>query len=624
MKLGLSPAWFAEDNKGRRHEAIWEIVERIRRAQEYRRVNDLLHASLYGNVQLLGLTPGNYSKPAAGAHARLSLNVVRNMTAAAVAKLFAKNKIKPTFTTVNGDASLREKAQGLEDFSLGVFYDNRTHRMQRRQGIDTCVFGDGLIEVYPDFEAKRVRHQRVLPWEMFVDDAEAIYGDPRCIYRRRYVDRQQLLKRFPDKQQIIEDAKPDEGEWNNAPDRTCDYVPVVTAHHLPSLEVEDLDSEDHDGLITMCTSAGVLFDKPYPYPTFNYVNMRWSEDPAGWHGVGLAAELAGIQAEINDLLEEIQRAHRLIKGHWLVEKGSQVILNHINDDLAAIVKYVGVAPQYHAPVAIAADVYQHLWNLYEKAYEIAGINQLAAQSQKPAGLNSGVALRNYADLQTERLLTQGMELEDATVELTELSLRAARELAKHGEVRIKAKTGDGMRKINFSDIDMRRDDYLLQAFPTSMLPATPEGKWAMVQDWINTKFVSAEDGFELLDFPDTRGFAKRKLAPRKIIERNIAMIRDEGKWVPPEPLDNHELALRLVPEAIDEARLDGVHPKRVNMMRKYVTLTEKHMARRAAAQGGAVGAPGGAPPAPPMTPGAPPGAPPALPPGAPPPDMEAA
>jgi hypothetical protein len=52
--------------------------------------------------------------------------------------------------------------------------------------------------------------------------------------------------------------------------------------------------------------------------------MRWSEALVGFFGVGLVEELLGIQREINKLLQQIQRGHHLIAGHYLVENGSKV------------------------------------------------------------------------------------------------------------------------------------------------------------------------------------------------------------------------------------------------------------------------------------------------------------
>ncbi len=87
-----------------------------------------------------------------------------------------------------------------------------------------------------------------------------------------------------------------------------------------------------------------------------------------------------------------------------MEHGSKVTQAQLNNDLAAIVKFSGTPPTYVPPQIIAPEVYQHLWALYAKAFEISGISQLNATGLKPSGLNSGAAQRAYQDVQSERFL----------------------------------------------------------------------------------------------------------------------------------------------------------------------------------------------------------------------------
>lgn len=597
--------WYDDDyNVDNRHEPLWHVLGRIKRAQDYQRVNDLLHASLYGNTKMAGFTPATYNRPVAGAHLRLSLNVTRNCIQTAVSKLAAKNKIKATFLTKGGDSALRTKAEGLEQFNDGVMYANKMDRRQRDIQRDACVFGSGFTYVYSDERRRRIVHERVPKWQILVDDAEAIYGDPRNIYRYYYVDRRWLKTRYPNKADAIQASESIDDEYAASPDRTCDYVPVCVAHHKPSVEPDDPDSADHDGIWCVSVSKAILSEAPWPYDRFPYPHLRWTADPAGFFGTGVSAELAAIQGQINELLEKFQRAHRLVAGHWMVDAGARIQVQHINDDLAAIVKYAGVRPEYYQPVAIPQDTYQFLWDLYAKAYDIVGISQMAATMQKPAGLNSGKAIRAYADFNTERLLEQGMNLEDYIVDATEMNLICARELAKSGDVVVATKDKSAMKSINFREIDLRKDQYLLHVYPTSMLPDTPEGKMAFVQESINSKMLDPEDGFDLLNFPDFDAYAKRRNAPRRLVERNLDNIITQGKWTPPEPTDPHELAIQIVTEKIAEARLDGVSDERVELLRNYLTMSVKYDAAKYKVAASPAPAPAPAAPVPPM--GAPP------------------
>lgn len=623
--------WYTETDPKKRVDAIWECVTRIERAQEYQRLNDLLHASLYGNVQQWGFTPKSYGRPQARAHARLSLNVVRNMVGAVVSKIAAKNQVHPKFLTLEGNYSLQRRAKELEKLVGGVFYETKFYRTQRRIFRDIGIFGTGLVRPWLDEKRRCVTIDRVPKWDVLVDDEECHDGQPTSFFYRKWYDKRVLAGMFPGKLDVIERAgtRLTEGEMpmpqQGAP---AQIVPVIEAFVRPSAPGAD------DGQRVVCVDAGELGAAEWPYDYHPFPKLVWTEEPEGFFGTGLAYELAGIQCEINDILDEFARAHRLIKGFWAVERNAKVSLKHINDDLGKIIQYAGLAPPtYYQPIAIPPDTYKYLWDLYAKAFEIAGISQLSASGMKPAGLNSGEAQRVYDDIQTERFLEVGKALEDWTLDVTEQVIDRARELAKtDGGLRVKAKGERGLRPIEFGDVDLEKDSYLIQVFPTSMLPNTPAGRLAFTNDLMNAKLVDDPgDALKLLGFPDTEAFLARKNAPRELLERNLERILEEGEWVSPEPLDDHDLALHIVPEAIAEARNKGAPAKNLSLARRYLVLSVRLAKLQASGQldSAVVDAdPGANPDMPPPGPaGPPPGGAPLPPPGAappPPPMPEAA
>lgn len=572
--MTLDLRWW-DETEGKKHESVFAAVREIQRAQSHRRMNDILHLSLYGNAPATGFTPYSGARTAGRQHTRLSLNVVKNMIGAVVSKIAAKNKVKASFQTVGGDFEQQERAEKMERFSQGVFYNNRLYKKQRAVFRDCCISGTGFLKIFPDEKGRAVSHERTPWWEVHVDDADGFNGEPRVMYQEKWYDRAVLAALFPDKKDAIEKSASvpitEEGVVDSESKSRTSLVPVVEGWHLPS------GADADDGRRIICIREVDLLDVEYKFPYHPFCTMRWSEDPMGYFGTGLAYELAGIQVEINELLLEIQRAHRLIKGHWLVQDGSNVNFRHINNDLASIVRYAGVAPQYHAPTAIAPDVYQHLWNLYEKAYEISGVSQMSATSQKTPGITAAVAIDAVNDIQTERFLEVGTMLEDWTMEVAEHTVDAARELAKAGTFKVTGRGNGELELIDFKDADMEKDSYVIQVFPTSLLPSTPAGKLQFVTDMVNsqTPLIDPEDAFELLQLPDTESMAKRKLAPRKLVERNLSQIVRHGKWVAPEPLDPHEVALRIANETLASARLDNVPPARLELIRKYITLTQR-------------------------------------------------
>lgn len=570
----LAPAWFEETEATKRAEAAMTCIERLERAQEYRRLNDLMHASLYGNVEVFGFSPKSYGSRVARAHARLSLNVVRNVVSTVVSKIAAKNKVHPKFTTSGAEASVQRKAKDMEKAVTGIFYDTRFYKTQRRVFRDVGVIGTGFVRPWADPNTRKVTIERVAPWDILVDDEEAKDGKPQTLFHRRWYDKRVLAKLFPNKIDVIRNAgkrRQQGDETNEQHESIADVVATYEAFRLPSKPGAG------DGRRMVFVDSGELGCDEWVYDYHPFPKIVWADELEGFWGTGIAYELAGIQAEINDILLEFARAHRLVKGGWLVEKASKVALKHINDDLGKILQFAGVAPTYIQPVAIPQDTYRYLWDLYSRAFEICGVSQLSATGQKPAGLNSGEAQRVYLDEQSERFLEVGTNIEDWTRDVTEQCLDRARELGKtDGGFKVRGRSDGKLVSYEFKDIDLPKDSYDIEIFPTSYLPNTPSGRLAFISDLVEMGVIADEgEALKLLGFPDLEAFMARKNAPRDLLDRNIERIVEKGEWVAPEPLDDHVLALSEIPMAIAQARNRGVEKDRISNLRRYIVLSAR-------------------------------------------------
>jgi len=588
-----------------KHDKLIGVVRYIRRNQASRKAADIIHQSMYGGTNIRGFGYGVAVRSPLANLTRLTLNVCRNMVAAVTSKIASKNKPKPTFLTEGGDYALREKSQDLESFVGGVFYESGVYQELTLCFRDACVFGTGVLKVLAG--AKSVEVERTHPSKCIVDDAEGANGKPANFYQRDYIDRLWLLDRVEEwlkgEADQLENARralsvrrpadPEDAEF--AFDTTADQVLVTEGWHLgPGLK-----SGRHVIAIDGCTLLDEEWDGPFPFAF-----VRWTPSLDAFFGEGLVEELMGVQREINKLLQQIQRGHHLIAGHYLVQNGSQVTQQHLNNDLAAIVKYSGTQPTYQVPSIIAPEVYAHLWQLYAKAYEITGISQMNATGMKPAGLDSGEAQRVYQDIQTERFLEVGQSFEEFVVEAARQVVRCARRVG--GDYKVFAEGKEGGRFLKWSDVDIPDDLIRIRVYPTSMLPTTPAGKLAWMQDMLKSGALPPEDVLEIVDFPDIEAYKRRKLAPRKVIERNIAHMLRTGEFVSPEPADDHKTALVLVNEAYAEARLDKVPEEKLELLRRYMTDTVDFLPKPPAP------APMGMPPAMPLPGGAPMGAPPPI------------
>jgi hypothetical protein len=555
--------WKTDLTEEQRGPLMVQVIRQIRQRQSSRYKMDLFHAQLYSDLPIMGFGVNAYTRAISAS--RVSYNVIQNACDTLQAKI-TKVRPKVSFLTEGGDYELKHKAEQLEKFLDGVFYETEFFETTPGVVLDACVYGTGVVKVHR--RGKRIFFDRVYPFELTVNDSEALYGKPRNYYQSRYYDKLALQAMFPESAAFIEEAAEhmqEMDDWHFGRDESVDQVLVHEGWHLPA------GKDSSTGMRILAISNRTLECKPWKDEEPPFVFLHRNKPPFGFWGIGLAQQLAGIQQELNYLVRNVQEAHHLLsKARVFIERGSKVVKTHFVNKIGAFVEYTGTPPVVNAPQAVPPDVYEYIKFLIQSSFEIPGISRLSAQSEKPAGLDSGKALRTYVDIETERFVTFGRNYERMSVQCGKKAIALAKET---GSYSVKWSSKDLMETIDWRSIDLNEDKYVMKAYPTSALASAPAMRMQQVGDLVQAGFIEPEMAMELLDFPDTEAFRRRKMAARNCIERNISAMINHGKWVPPEEYDDHALALKLVREAYHEARLNRVPEARQEMLREYMQIS---------------------------------------------------
>lgn len=538
----------------------------IRDAQSFRATQWIVSARLYGNLAPTTLAGVSFSKLAAQQPAlrdRISYNVVQSVVDTAVARV-TRNRPKPLYLTNGGDHKKQREAKRLNAFMDGVFYENSTHAIGTTVFRDAAVWGDGFIHVFA--KANRVCHERVMSSEIFVDDVESLYGSPRQMHRVKQVDRQVLFDMFPDDADKIAGAKPSRTEEAGR-SIVADMITVRESWHLPSGPGAD------DGKHCITIDGAVLGEmEPWPHQWFPFARVQWTPRLYGYWGQGLAEQLQNIQLEINKLLWVIQRSMHLMGSFKVfIENGSKIVKEHLNNDVGSIINYTGTPPMYVTPPIVAPEVYAHLQTLKNSAYEQAGISQLAASSLKPDGLNSGRALREYNDIQTDRFATVSKSYENMFMDVARLSIEVIKMIAERdGEYKVRVPNKKGVELLDWADINLSEDDYVMQCFPVSSLPSDPAGRLATIQEYAQAGFLSPRQARRLLDFPDLEQVESLANAEEDYLTGVFDRIVDDGDYTSPDPLDDLALAKQLCLEYYAKGKNNNLREDRLELLRRYL------------------------------------------------------
>jgi Bacteriophage head to tail connecting protein len=541
--------WWVE-KKESMHASITAVTKQIIQNQSYRQADNLRHARLYANRELVGLHAGLYNQTAASSTVqhRVTLNVIRSCIDTAVSKI-GKSKPRPLFLTIDGNWGDRRKSKQTTLFFDGWFNDSNAYEHGRMAFRDGCVFGTGAVKVFS--RDGKIVCERVLIDEILVDDIEGMYGTPQNLYQRKYIPRAVLRDMYPKFTFQIDSAPSGISELGYT--RTVsDMVEVWEAWHLPTSKDAD------DGCHAIAIEGATLFQEKYKMPRFPFAFFHWSPRLAGFYGSGLAEELTGIQLEINKMLMTIQQAQHLMANPqvWL-EMSNKVNSAKVSNLIGGINYYMGQPPFYVTPAAMPSEYYQHLQDLYRKAFEITGTSMMSATAKKPSGLDAAVALREYQDIESERFMSVALCYEKFYLNIAEIVYAELDSLLDEGiDVSVKANSNKAYQKLKWSDVRLKPDSYTKRVFPVSLLPTTPQGKLQKVQELIQSGLMPREEGLAELDFPDTEHWINRATAHVNVLEKYIdAML--EGEMRVPEPFMNLQLAQRMVQNAYLQAINDG-------------------------------------------------------------------
>ena len=559
-------SWWSKDiSPEDRFQHVIPVVMGILQKQQYRVLNNLKFARLYHNMELLGLDPGMYSRVAqqdSYLTNRVTLNVIKSCIDTAASKI-GKSKPRAFFLTEDGDWNAQRKAKKLTSYLDGWADASKLYQITPRSFIDGCAFGTGPVKLYR--ENDEVKAERVIVSELVVDEAEGMYGTPRQMHQRKAVFREVLAAAFPEhKDKIYSATSSLRTDYQN--DFFADLVYVVESWHLPSSE------DSSDGMRTICIDNCTLLEEPYEKDYFPFSFYRWTKPLLGFYGMGLAEELCGIQLEINKILRNIQLAQHLmaVPQVWL-ERSSQVIPAHINNEYGGIKWYQGQPPIFLTPQAMSPEIYQHLESLYRKAYQITGISEMSAQSKKPSGVTASVALQTLSDMESERFMTTATDYEDFHIDIFKKVIDMTRDIyVDTGRVKIKAAGQEFMETINWKDVDLKEDQYVMRCYPTNLLPTQPASRLDRIQGMMQAGFFDREEAMSLLDYPDIKSATARITAPKEIVSKMLAAMLDKGTYLSPEPNMNLDVAKKMTQAEYNYARLQNAPDDRLELLRRFM------------------------------------------------------
>ncbi len=564
--------WLADSDKDLCGQLL-STVAFLKESQQYRQRQAAIYARLYGNMSLFSFIGSNMSKmdQSSGLPAdRPTFNLIQSAADTLISRI-SQSRPAPVFLTDNSDYKERRLAKQLNNFILGEFYQTKAYDKASIMLRDALVMGTGVLKVY-ETQDKKVGLERKLLTELLTDPNESIYGEPRSMYEIKLIDRDVLMSLNPKFKKTIEQAAnayPDNS--SDSSKTVSDLVMVVEGWHLKS------GKEATDGRHTIACSSGVILDEQYDKDDFPFVFLHYSPRLLGFWSQGLAEQLMGTQLEINSLLFTISRAIKLIGvPRIFVEEGSKVMGASFNNDIGSIIKYRGTKPLYEVAPCVPQEMYAQLDRLIERGYQQCGVSAMQASSTKPAGLNSGEAIRSYDDISTDRMAAFSKQYDNVFVNLAYKVTDLAKDIAEEsGSYQTIYPNRDGTKEIDLPKMDLiTKDPFVIQCFNMSSLPKDPSGRMQKVTEMIQSGMVTVKEGRRLLDYPDIEQMEKLANASEERIFQILDKIVEDGKYTPPDPFMDLQLANDLCVQYYNlysSAKLEEI---RCQMLRNFFSQVQ--------------------------------------------------
>ena len=564
-------AWWKAKSKADLCGQLLGTAAYLKENQAYRYRQAAIYARLYGNMSLFNFVGSNMTK-VDNSHGlpadRPTYNLIQSAADTLISRI-SQSRPSPVFLTDNSDYKERNLAKKLNNFILGEFYQTKAYDLGEIALRDSLVEGTGCLHIF-ETNDNRVGLERVLLTELLVDANESIYGDPRQMYRFKLVDRQVLIENCPGFKAQIENAA--QAFPDNSADSSktvSDLVMVVEGWHMKS------GKDAKDGRHVMACSAGVIVDEDWDKDKFPFVFLHYSRRLLGFWSQGLAEQLMGTQMEVNSLLYTISKAIKLVGvPRVFVENGSKVLKTSFNNEVGTIINFQGTKPIYEVAPCVPQEMYAQLQRLIDYGYAQCGVSALQASSQKPAGLNSGEAIRSYDDISTDRFAALSRRYDNMFVDLAYLVVDLAKDIAERdGEYSTVYPNKNGTKQIDLPKADLLDDPFVIQCFNMSSLPRDPAGRMQKIVEMIQGGMITIKEGRRLLDYPDLEQVEKLANASEERIFQVLDAIVEDGEYTPPDPFMDALLAKELVVQYYNLYASAKLEEEKQQMLRNFYAQT---------------------------------------------------
>jgi hypothetical protein len=515
------------------------------------------------------------------------LDMTENVVASNVDTTFASvatAEVRARFLTDGADWSVQRRAKKMEYYSEGLGKLHNVHPKCRLAFKEAAKKGVGLVKVYADrWDELAVEHVAIE--DIIVPDEDSRSGAPplQLHHVQRHYDRARLKAEFPEAVDDIDNTSSGSmlasdvnatgatGLWVKTKIVVIESIRLPIGKRPPATPKGKKATKARGravyvpGRRTITIANRTLLDEPYHKPYYPVATIAWSDRKGSFYAISGAERIVGHQRSLNRRNHTIERmlqqnAHITT---WVrpADFGSQGKVTEIG----TWVPIKGDFPQTVAPPAVHPQLLDSRERIRQSAFEEFGQNQAASHGSVPAGLETGAAVREVRQAQTQRFAPQEADFERLVLDVVWLMVDACKDL---GEAAPDVLESRWRKPIKWSDVDMGQ--VRIQIEPASTLPRTSAGREQTLLEWAQAGIISTDSAQRLIGHPDLERELSLYTAAMESIEQQLEVILDGG-IATPEPFDNLKMIEWRGTATYHNARIAGAPEAVLESLRDYIS-----------------------------------------------------
>lgn len=440
------------------------------------------------------------------------INVIKSVIDTLVSKL-ANQKVRPYLNPVNGLFSTRKIVKQAQQYFDIIYDKEHTQEKVSKAYRNACIFGIGYLFYNPFTKTIDVPGT----WQVGICNTEKGYGKPTKLLIED--------RNFPITQL---------GNYGIKEKYTSEYVNFKLF----------FDTIEHKMYVLI--NGKKVKEEKYEADCIPVVEVYNTVPIFGTRTVSIVDELDGIQTNIDLINQKISTAAQLTPGNvTYVQAGSNLNASDISNrtGMAYTVKMgpgQNQLPVVNVTPAPFDPMWQSLLDSYVKqAYEIVGVSQLSAQSQKPAGLDSGVALQTLSDIESDRFMVQLQGYTNAFVDLANLII----EVNEDGSILPKSVD---TAEYSWEDIRKQKDLFKVQFSAMSILSKDPQTKLKQIMQLTQIGLITTDKLATYLDSPDLEDVYRGASAIKDAIDATISNAIEKDEYEIPDYISYQSLLTELI------------------------------------------------------------------------------